>query len=74
MKARDASEFEPPTPILAGSDEERFARHRHRFLGLPFDLNAVNRTRAYVAFKAWHHRLLEERTSSEGHPQNRVRP
>ena len=74
MKARSATEFEPPLPILAGSDEERFERHRHRFLGLSFDLDALNRTRAYVAFKAWHHRALQELPGSEGHPGKGARP
>lgn len=50
----------PPRPIEPGSDEERFARHRCRFLKLPFDLAELNRLRAYSAFRVWHHHAMQE--------------
>ena len=74
MKAHDVTAFEPPSPILAGSDEERFERHRHRFLGLPFDLDELNHLRAYAAFKVWHHRAMQERDNPDGQAGKGGRP
>ena len=49
-----------PEPVLPGTAEERFERHRHRFLRLPLDLDEFNRMRSYAAFRAWHHRAILE--------------
>lgn len=46
MKTRDLTGIESPLPVLVGSQEERFERHRRRFLGLPFDPDEFNRARS----------------------------
>ena len=47
--------FVGPDPIVAGSEAERFARHRARFARQRFDLAEQNRRAAFAAFKVWHH-------------------
>lgn len=65
--------FVPPEPICPGTDEERFERHRCRFLGLPFDLDLHNRMRAYAAYRRWHHRtqLEWQQVSRHGREEKR---
>jgi hypothetical protein len=60
-KAFGSAPILPFKPIKAGSEEERFEKHRARFHGVPFDLEEINHQRAYNAFKAWHQKELDKR-------------
>lgn len=55
-------QFVRPAEILPGTEEERFARHRHRFVGgtpEEFDLKSLNWARGWCAFKKYYHDLME---------------
>ena len=64
-------QFTPSTPFVkpklieAGSQEERFARHRCRFAGIPFDLNQHNVILGFVAWKIYNHRAMKEHDAWE---------
>ena len=64
-------QFIPSTPpvkpkfIEAGSEEERFARHRCRFAGIPFDLKEHNFIAGFVAWKIYNHRAMKEHAEWE---------
>ncbi len=56
-----------PAPILAGSEAERFARHRARFARQRFDLVEENRRAGFAAFKVWHHRQRQNAAEDLAH-------
>ena len=57
--------FVAPDPIIEGTIEAEHERQKSRFLDLPYDLDAINRTRAWVAFKNRNHRLMTERDTAD---------
>ena len=57
--------FVAPDPIIEGTIEAEHVRHKCRFLDLPYDLEATNMTRAWVAFKNRNHRLMTERDTAD---------
>ena len=57
--------FVKPKLIEAGSPEERFQRHRCRFLRVPFDLEQHNFIAGFVAWKINNHRLMKEHEAWE---------
>jgi hypothetical protein len=52
--------FVPPEPIVAGSEQARYARHRAKFAKQTFDLEQENRRASLVAFKVWHRRQQDQ--------------
>ena len=51
--------FVAPEPIVEGTEEARFLRHRCRFIGSEYDLKDINRWRTWAAYKKWDHELHE---------------
>ncbi|HKV77056.1 MAG TPA: hypothetical protein VJP02_02880 [Candidatus Sulfotelmatobacter sp.] len=44
------------------------ARHYQRFTGVPYDAEEVARTKAWVGFKNWHHRLQLDAEAPSAEP------
>ncbi len=80
--------FVKPEPILPGSEEERFARHRHQFAfnvldeesqieelinPAPFDLEDLNRIRGFVAWKIYNKEQMDDHDACLGRKKKEAR-
>ena len=57
--------FVAPDLIIEGTIEAEHERHKCRFLDLPYNLEETNTTRAWVAFRNYHHRQMTERDTAD---------
>jgi hypothetical protein len=61
-------------PLEPGSAAEAFERERARFANLPFDLEEINRVRAFRAWKIANKRLMDMRDGITAVPMFEIDP